>query len=284
MLENSLRGRLLRAAVPARAVNAARNIRDRIGMFGEPKRTFDPAPLRPEASFSLDALFSDPAVDAAWQEDHAAISALFGDREWPGSDNRGDRRALYYIVGRLRPQNVLEIGTYVGGSTLYLARALKRIGAAGGLTTVDIQDVNDPTKGPWKDVGLPLPPIELARRLDCADVITFWNGASADFMKETNERFDLIYLDGDMAARSVYRSITGAFGLLRPGGAILLHAYYPDGAPLFPDGIVLGGPYCAMARISRENPGVRVLTLGNLPWPTKQGSHATTLAFVARCS
>jgi predicted O-methyltransferase YrrM len=268
--------------VPARAVNVARNIRDRAGMLTEPRLAFDPASLRSAANLSLSSLFADAAIAAAWHDDHAAISALFGDHEWPGSDNPGDRRALYHIVGSLRPRNLLEIGTYIGGSTLYLARALKRIGATGGLTTVDIQDVNDPAAAPWKDVGLSMPPIELARRLDCADVITFQTGASLDFMKTTDRRFDLVYLDGDMAARSVYRNVAGALGVLQPDGVILLHAYYPNAAPLFLDNVVLGGPFYAMARITRENPGIRVLPLGNLPWPTKQGSHATTLALVLR--
>jgi len=215
MLENSLRGRLLRGMLPARTVNVARNIRDRVGMLTEPRLAFDPASLRPDASFSLDTLFSDFATAAAWHEDHAAISGLFGDHEWPGSDNPGTRRALYHIVGRLRPRNLLEIGTYIGGSTLYLARALKRIGATGGLTTVDIQDVNDPSAGPWKEVGLSMPPMELASRLDCTDVITFETGASLDFMKKTDRRFDLIYLDGDIAALSVYRNIARALGVLQ---------------------------------------------------------------------
>jgi predicted O-methyltransferase YrrM len=273
---------LLRTVLPVPVSNAARDMRDRLWMRTEPKQTLDPTSLRVAAGLPLDALFADSTTAAAWREDHAAIEALFGDRGWPGSDNPGDCRALYHIVRHLRPQGVLEVGTYVGGSTLYIARALKRLGA-GRLTTVDVLDVNG-AAGPWKDVGLSMPPMELARRLDCADVIDFTTEASLDFMGRTAERFDLVYLDGDMAARSVYRNVAAALRVLARNGIILLHAYYPNATPLFPDQIVLSGPFYAMARIARENPGVRALPLGNLPWPTKQGSHATTLALVVRSS
>jgi predicted O-methyltransferase YrrM len=271
---------LLKDIFPVPVLNAARKLRDDVGIYTVPKQTFDVSPLRGASSLSLGALFADLTIGAACEEDHEAIRVLFQGAR--GSVNLGDRRALYHIVGHLRPQSVLEVGTHVGGSALYIGRVLKRLGAARKLTTVDILDVNDATVGPWKNVGLPMPPVELVRRLDCANIVDFRTEASLDFMRKTAERFDLVYLDGDMASYAVYGNVAAALRVLNPNGVILLHAYYPSAMPLGPDKLVHRGPFYAMARITRENPSITTLPLGNLPWPTRRGSHASSLAFVVR--
>ena len=275
--------RLLKTILPQPALSAARGIRDRAGIWIVPNKPFNSTSLRAASCFSLDTLFADPTTAAAWHDDHEAVSGLLGGNDMPGGDNPGDRRALYHIVGFLQPQNVLELGTFVGASTIHIACALKRFSTAGKLTTVDILDVND-AGGPWKYVGLSMSPRELVRRLDCADVVDFIASRSLDFLKTTRETFDLVYLDGDMSARSVYQDVAAALKVLRPDGVILLHAYFPHAKPLFPDGMIRHGPFCAMARITRANPEIRTMPLGNLPWVTKQGSHATSLALVLRAS
>ena len=110
----------------------------------------------------------------------------------------------------------------------------------------------------------------------------FVTSPARDFLENTRARFDLIFLDGSHASSDVYREVCAALRVLNANGVILLHDYYPEGKPLFPDGRVIGGPYRAMVRVRKENPEIEIVPLGNLPWPTKQGSSATTLAFVAR--
>ena len=51
---------------------------------------------------------------------------------------------------------------------------------------------------------------------------------------------------------------------------------------MYPDGTIIFGPFQALSRIGRENAAIKVCPLGALPWPTKQGSHLTSLALVAR--
>lgn len=92
-------------------------------------------------------------------------------------------------------------------------------------------------------------------------------------MKATDQRFDFVFLDGDHGARTVYEELSAALPLLHEGGAILLHDYCPKAKPLFPEDVIIPGPFRAMARICKENRAIDVLPLGVLPWPTKLGTN-----------
>ena len=175
---------------------------------------------------------------------------------------------------------MLEIGTHVGTSTLSIAQALKSVSPTANLTTVDIRDVNDPRE--WRKHGLVMSPRDYAGRIGSLDRIRFEATASVAFMRQAKPGFDFIFLDGDHQAATVYREISAALALLSPRGAILLHDYYPDGRPLFADGVRITGPYRAVRRIQGECPGLAVHPLGALPWPTKQRSNVTSLALLSR--
>lgn len=249
-------------------------------LVAQPVQELDPSNLKSSASLSLDEVFSNPATATRWEADHAAIKAVFGEGDQYGGINPGDRRALYYLVGTFKPERVLEIGTHIGASTLYLARAMRSIGR-GIATSVDVLDVNAPD-GPWKKAGLSSPPKDLVRRLECSDHVEFMTQASLDVMKAARGKFDFIFLDGDHSAKAVYLELAAALPILRPEGVILLHDYYPNGKPLFPDRITRTGPYRAMQRVQNECPAISVEPLGELPWPTKQGTNVTSLALVTR--
>jgi hypothetical protein len=80
----------------------------------------------------------------------------------------------------------------------------------------------------------------------------------------------------------VYEEVSAALRLLSPSGLVLLHDYFPNNRPLWNDNAVVPGPHLAVSRMTREGVGLQVLPFGNLPWPTKLGSHTTSLAVVAR--
>ena len=84
--------------------------------------------------------------------------------------NPGDRRALYHLIAALKPRRVLEIGTHVAASTLYIASAIRRNG--GTLLSADLVDVNAPDAA-WKQLGVSARPIDLAMQLELKSVITF---------------------------------------------------------------------------------------------------------------
>lgn len=195
----------------------------------------------------------------------------------------GERRALYHLVASFKPARVLEIGTHIGASTLAIARSLAtHAGPGAHLTTVDIADVNDPACGAFARLGLASPRESLARA-GLSDRVTFVAQASSEFLLQTDGRFDLIFLDGDHAAPAVYREFAQALNCLTPNGAILLHDFYPDGRPLYPNGTIEPGPVVAAERITAECEGIGLLPLVELPWESKQGVRTTSLAFATSC-
>jgi predicted O-methyltransferase YrrM len=101
-------------------------------------------------------------------------------------------------------------------------------------------------------------------------------------MKTAQERYDLIFLDGDHDAWAVYEELSLALPLLQRDGTILLHDFYPDGKPVRSNGSAIGGPFRALARVRKEKPAIQVLPLGALPWQTQRGSNTTTLALVLK--
>jgi predicted O-methyltransferase YrrM len=272
---------LVKTLVPAPVLRAAREASETALLAATGRKMFDAAPLRGADEIDLAKLFRNDKAGSAWEADHSLIKSLFGHVDLPGGINPGDRRALYYLIHTLKPENVLEVGTHIGASTIYIARALKSAGSRGKVTTVDILDVNDP-EGPWKRGGLKMAPRDFAQQTGCLDAIEFVRSGSIEYLRRADRKFDFIFLDGDHRAHTVYNEVAAALNILKPDGLILLHDYYPGAKPLFADGEVIGGPFRALARIARENPAIKVQPLGNMPWPTKEGSHATTLALVMR--
>lgn len=267
--------------MPTPVLRRVVKVKDRLGLACEGRLSFSPANLRSVSEIAPDKILKDEQIATAWAEDHKAIAALYGDADSYGGVNPGDRRALYYLIAALKPLKVLEVGTHIGASTLYIARALRRYG--GRVITADILDVNA-ENGPWQQVGISFSPAEYARRLGCLEQIEFKVGQCQDYMKSTSERFDFIFLDGDHRASAVYQEVSAALKILNPGGVILLHDFYPGSKPLYPDNNIISGPFHALERIERENPQIKALPLGALPWPTKQGVNLTSLALVCKAA
>lgn len=269
---------LIKSLLPQPAINTLRDIQSKQGLARQKKRSFATQNLVANDHINPKTLLADAQSPASWQEDNIAISGIFGHRDEFGGVNPGDRRAIYTLIKTLKPAHILEVGTHIGASTLYIARALKSIGA-GHVTTVDILDVND-ANASWRENDMPACPRENAAALDCADLITFITAPSQDFMARTDQKFDFIFLDGDHKAATLYAEMELALKCLAPNGVILLHDYYPHGKTLFPNGSIIYGPYRALERIKAETPNIKIHPLGNLPWPTKQGTNATSLAIV----
>lgn len=271
----------VKTILPSDVLNYGRKLRDQSQLSSLEKLKFDPANLAASNSLDIETHLESQDAQQPWENDHKAISAIYGDSDEYGGVNPGDRQAIYKLIYALKPKTVLEVGTHIGASTLYISRALKAQNENAKLTTVDILDVNAPD-GPWSSLGLDGCPQDFAKRLDCEDQITFVQSPCVPHMKNTNEKYDLIFLDGDHSASSVYQEISAALDILNDGGIILMHDYYPHGKAIYADNTIITGPYLAVERIREENPTIAIHPLGALPWATKQGSNITSLAILSR--
>jgi predicted O-methyltransferase YrrM len=197
-----------------------------------------------------------------------------------GGVNPGDRRAIYYLIAKFKPKDVLEIGTHIGASTTCIASALASVdeNKFSKITTVDVRDVNSFENKPWINFGMKQSPKEMINALGFNNNVDFIVDTSLNFSKNCSKKFDFIFLDGDHSAKTVYSEISIALKLLRNNGIILLHDFFPKGQPLWSDRKVGKGPYLAVERIKNEGIRTKALPLGKLPWPTKLGSNITSLA------
>jgi len=234
----------------------------------------------------LRKIFASPQIGRLWNSDAPVLAEVCRIADLKtGGVNPGDRRALFYLISALRPRSVLEIGTNVGASTVHIAAALNANDSdvgAGRLVTVDIEDVNDSPTAPWKIAGLPFSARQRIEKLNGRAEITFITRASLDFLADTNETFDCIFLDGDHSEGAVFAELIHVSRLLNEGGTIILHDFFPEHRPLWSDGFVDHGPVSATERLRSMGAPIAALPLGTLPWPTKYNSNVTWLAVVAK--
>ena len=102
------------------------------------------------------------------------------------------------------------------------------------------------------------------------------------FLRAGQDAFDLIFLDGDHGARTVFLEVPLALQRLNSGGMIVLHDFFPGNRPLWRGQHAIAGPWLAIERLRNNGARLQAIPLGALPWPTKAGSNVTSLAVLAK--
>ena len=231
----------------------------------------------------IEGCFRDSVIEEAFTAFEAQVQEL-GLPGLPGAVNAGDRRALFYLINAFKIRRILEIGTHSGLSTLYFAGALRACWQQKtddiGVTTVDIRDVNSAATSPWTKLGFPCSPAQMLSKTGTQGWVEFVVQDSRVFLQTDTRRFDFVFVDGDHSARGAYVDIVRSARKLSGHGALVLHDYYPEGRQLWRNQVALPGVWLATQKIIRENPKVRVLPLGDLPWPTKLCTNKTSLAIL----
>lgn len=123
-----------------------------------------------------------------------------------GTAFTNDGKLLYALVRLLKPQHILEIGTYEGGSVTHMAAAVAKNGS-GHIITVDI----------WDGSGLAIPD----EYLPYIEVVH----ENVDFFLDrfAASAFDFIFEDGPHSEGGIH-NIYGALPcILKPGSLILSH-------------------------------------------------------------
>lgn len=196
-----------------------------------------------------------------------------------GGVNEGDRKAIYFLINKIQPKNILEVGTHIGSSTLSLALAAKRYG--GKIDTVDIIDVNKEEISYWKKYDSQNSPKKNLKNSNCEHLVTFITADSKDYLENSKNKYNFIFLDGSHSSDQVYKEISLALNILDEKGIILLHDYFPKGKILWHETKkIIYGPYLAIQRILKEGNIIKVEPLDNLPWKTKFNSNKSSLAII----
>lgn len=111
-------------------------------------------------------------------------------------------RVLAMISNMIRPNRILEIGTYTGYSALCLAEGLAE---GGKLITIDVnEELEEKVRG-YFDAS--------------KDKIDFRIGKAADIIPTLTDTFDLVFIDADKISYAKYFDLV--INKVRPGGFIL---------------------------------------------------------------
>ena len=121
-------------------------------------------------------------------------------------------RLLKMLVEMIRPQNVLEVGTFSGYSAISMAEGLNE---GGRLYTFEVNDEMEDFTRPWIEQSA------------VADKITFIIGDALDGAPRLGVEFDMVFIDGDKRAYCDYYDM--ALSVLRPGGFIVADNTLWDG-------------------------------------------------------
>lgn len=127
-------------------------------------------------------------------------------------------RMLAMISQMIKPERILEIGTYTGYSALCLAEGLTKTGK---LITLDINEELE---------------VRVRKSFDqssYASQIDFRIGNALEIIPTLNESFDLVFIDADKINYSRYYDLV--FDRVRPGGFILADNVLWSGKILAPN-------------------------------------------------
>jgi predicted O-methyltransferase YrrM len=133
---------------------------------------------------------------------------------------------LYGLTRNVKPKLIVEIGCFIGFSTLHFAQALRENGR-GRIISVDLFE-------PQPDANL-ADPLEIAHyyrdKSNFEDIITYKKGHSVGIAKqirpEIKEQIDLLFIDGDHSVKGIFADFNAYYNELKVGGYLLLHDINP---------------------------------------------------------
>lgn len=124
---------------------------------------------------------------------------------------------MQFLLGQIRPKQVLEIGTALGFSSSLMAQY---VGEDGHVTTIDRFDVMiRKAKKTYERLGL-------------EDKVTLLEGQAADILSELTGPYDFIFMD---SAKSKYiEFLPECLRLLKKGGVLMVDDVFQGGTVLDP--------------------------------------------------
>ncbi len=143
---------------------------------------------------------------------------------------------VHSIVRNIRPRLVLETGTFVGISTLWISGALRENGDGGTVHTFD--DMSPIRKGPWRDVEITHNRIGWVAShfaaSGLADHIVMHPGNSSIELRAMQKDLideggvQLAFLDADHTEVGVCQDLWATEPMLNTGGFLLFHDTFPE--------------------------------------------------------
>lgn len=159
---------------------------------------------------------------------------------------------LYGLLRVLKPNLVLETGTYTGISAMYMGQALNDNGF-GNVLSLEIDPVHKKrAEDLWERVGL-------------EEYVGCRLQSSKDF--ESTEVWDFMFLDSEPEFR--FAELVKFFPSLRPGGFVFIHDLHRHMSQAETEGQAFGWPYGALPQQIKD--WVKDDELRPIHFPTPRG-------------
>ena len=129
---------------------------------------------------------------------------------------------LKLVLADIKPARILEIGTAVGYSALYMSEQLGRMHIAHSIDTIEYDEVRaDTAEKNFKDFGK-------------TDIIRLFRGDAAEVLKEfteqNSEAYDLVFIDAAKAQYMIY--LDYVMNMVHPGSVIVTDNIFESGLVL----------------------------------------------------
>jgi predicted O-methyltransferase YrrM len=147
----------------------------------------------------------------------------------PASVNIDVANLYYSLTKMVRPLLVVEIGCFIGFSTLHFAQALREQGF-GKIISIDAFDWDvDAGNGEQNRQEVAE---HYRKKSQLEDIITYVKGYSgqvyADLTKDIEQQIDLLYIDGDHSVKGAFEDFNTYYDDVRVGGYLILHDIFPS--------------------------------------------------------
>jgi len=143
---------------------------------------------------------------------------------------------VHALVRNIRPKRVIETGTFIGMSTLWIAAALHENNDGGIIHTFD--NFEPIEKGPWRDAELKENRLDfvatLLAKAKLAERVRLHVGNSSFELRATHKELheaggvELAFLDADHGITGVQQDFFATEPVLKTGGFILFHDTFPE--------------------------------------------------------
>lgn len=143
---------------------------------------------------------------------------------------------VHALVRNIRPKRIIETGTFIGMSTLWIASALHENNDGGIIHTFD--NFGPIEKGPWRDAELKENRLEfvasILAKAGLADRVRLHVGNSSFELRATHKELqqaggvELAFLDADHGITGVQQDFYATEPVLKTGGFILFHDTFPE--------------------------------------------------------
>ena len=125
---------------------------------------------------------------------------------------------LKVVLAELRPAKILEIGTAVGYSALYMSEQLDRLKVEHSIDTIEFDEARaDEAERHFREFGK-------------EEVIRLYRGDAAEVLKEFATYYDLVFIDAAKAQYMIY--LDYVINLVHPGSVIVTDNIFESGLVL----------------------------------------------------